>query len=766
MKTPKLQLAATIFFYLIFVVAYGAWFNIREERQLLRNIDDMLMTAATSIKYMLEPDFHDRAVGPDSISWEEIEKNRMAVSEFTFETDFEYIYTLIEKEGAFYFTAPTVTPEEYEERKSWYFYPYDDVPDSFREALGENRPIYDTYTDQWGTFRSIALPQSSPGGNRYLACADYEISYISDIIVHNYTTSLLTALFFMIFTIPFILTYRKTLVEHTRELVSMNNELRKYRNHLQEMVEHRTADLEVAKQKAEEANRLKSRLLFNVSHELRTPLNGITGYCEAISDATDIVLAHKYSDIIQNESDILLALINDLLDLAKIESGKMTITASPFHIRNFIRDTLRGQAVIADKKNLAFSWSVADDLPVYLCGDGLRIRQVLLNLVSNAVKFTRKGSVDIVVEALQRHDDTVPVRFTVRDTGMGIPKEKQEIIFESFTQADPSITRSFGGTGLGVSIASQLVELMNGELELESKVGKGSCFSFILPLDICSPTKEEIQALSANRADGDERSLSGRGDILLVDDYPTNLEILSLFLKSAGYNPVTASNGIQAVEMSEKNDFACIFMDIQMPGIDGFETAQRIRHSGTVNARKPIIGLSASLDESTRKKCADSGMNGFLLKPVKKNRLLSLTSYWAERSRLHEEEEHEESAEENKTGSIDVINYTKAMENFESDRDLFLSALEMFTRQMPERTEIFTTAAEKGDLESLFREAHKMKGSAALLGLEELYNLAGDLEKAGRNHSREDVPGILQDMKAAVERYYEESRRYLEGDKK
>ncbi|MBN2049891.1 MAG: response regulator [Spirochaetales bacterium] len=760
MRIQRRLLIGSILVYTLFVVAYAVWFNVREERILMDHIDHLLMTAAKSIKYMLEPDFHDRAVDADAISWDEIERNRKAVSDFVFESDFEYIYTLVEKDGSFFFSAPTVTPEEYLEKKNWYFHPYEDVPDGFKRALSENIPVFETYSDQWGSFRSVALPQVSPGGNRYLSCADYEISHLSASLFKNFALSVFTALLFILLTIPFIFLYRRTLEAHNLELLGVNRELKDYQDHLEQLVKQRTGELEEEKKKAEEANSMKSRFLFNVSHELRTPLNGITGYCEALRDTGDQELIRHYGEIIQREADNLLALINDLLDLAKIESGKMAISPTLFYLKDLVEDTLHGQAIQAEKKGLSFHWFMDPAVPQVLRGDRLRIRQVLLNLVSNAVKFTQAGDVSIHFDLVDKKGDMVLVRCSVVDTGIGIPRDKQEQIFESFSQADPSITRRYGGTGLGVSIARQLVELMGGDLHLESIPGAGSTFFFIIPLETCALTRDDLERLAADSMSAEENDIPGYGNVLLVDDYPTNLDILSLFLRNAGYTVETADNGAVAVDLCQTRSFDCIFMDIQMPGINGFDAVQHIRKSAnSKNQETPVIALSASMDETTRERCSFSGMNGFLLKPVKKNRLLSLTAYWTGKRKGCIDEKPGRESGIGEPVREKVLNLETALSNFEDDRDMLLDALTRFSVLVREESPILNGREISSNYEDLFREAHKLKGAAALLGAEELSGITKKIEEAARERDDGKISDCLSVFQGASLRLADEVSR-------
>jgi len=343
------------------------------------------------------------------------------------------------------------------------------------------------------------------------------------------------------------------------EQKAKHEELERYREHLELVVKVRTAELAAANARlqqdleerkraearlreyagqlenanrcleqysfmAQAASRAKSEFLSNVSHEMRTPLHGIIGLTETILTAKDLASAHRQAQVILDESEHLLGLINDLLDDAKIEQGKLELESRPFDLRRMLQSVERSEGLQARHKGLEFRLEVGDDVPQFVVGDVLRLRQIILNLVGNAIKFTEEGWVRVRVNRVGTVGDSAALRFAVEDTGIGIPLEKQQLIFESFTQVDGSTTRKYGGSGLGISIARKLVHLMGGEMKLQSEPGKGSTFWFIISLPVCSqpPAPEELATLPDDEAEQESRDSAAAKQILLVDDYPTN----------------------------------------------------------------------------------------------------------------------------------------------------------------------------------------------------------------------------------------------------
>ncbi len=365
-----------------------------------------------------------------------------------------------------------------------------------------------------------------------------------------------------------------------------------------------------AKIAAEEANKAKSEFLALVSHEIRTPLNALVGFSSLACTATDPAKLDTYHAILEKSSQSLMALVNDILDMSKIEAGRIELEYVPLNLHHLL-DSLKEQyAALADQKDVTFTISVADMVPAWVLGDPLRLRQILANLLSNAIKFTECGSVScsISIQSQTEGEGSPVVYFEVRDTGIGIPDDKRALLFQPFRQLDPAITRRYGGTGLGLAIVHSLTVMMNGRITLESREGAGSCFIVELPL-------QETEAVTVNPAP--PVTLSS-GTILVVEDNEYNRHLLGDILASWGQQIILAEDGWQALRLLEQQPFDLVLLDIHMPRIDGIEVACRIRcrekeHSETP---VPIIAITADTDTATREACVAAGINRVLAKPV------------------------------------------------------------------------------------------------------------------------------------------------------
>ena len=410
-----------------------------------------------------------------------------------------------------------------------------------------------------------------------------------------------------------------------------NNKELLYRIALVDITDKKNMEIELraALEKAEAANMAKSEFLANMSHEIRTPLNAIVGIINILK-VRDYSKERQalYMATLDDSAKALLELINDMLDFAKIESRMLDLEIKPFNLYDVVQESAHIVAVKAEEKNLRVIVNYDENLPKVFLGDGLRIRQILLNLLNNAIKFTDVGSITMRVES-----DQFGVRIKVIDTGIGIPYDKQECIFSKFTQQDASTTRKYGGTGLGLSICRELARLMDGSIEVESQVGKGSIFTLHLPLELAEHgqfvANAEMQSISPE-SETDHRFIK----ILLVEDYKANILVATYLLEAFGYDYEVAKNSYEALHKLKENNFSLILMDIQMEGRDGIETTRIIREMEIRQGkpRIPIIAMTAYALTGDKEKCLQAGMDGYISKPIHADEL--------QRTLIHFTKEH------------------------------------------------------------------------------------------------------------------------------
>ena len=378
-------------------------------------------------------------------------------------------------------------------------------------------------------------------------------------------------------------------------------------------------DLETARKRAEEATRAKSEFLANISHEIRTPMNAMIGMTE-LALATRITREQReYLNAIQGSADALLTLVNDLLDFSKIEARKLQLDRVGFTLRDALEDTMRVLAPRAHQKGIELACHIHPDVPDALVGDPLRLRQIVVNLVGNAIKFTEHGEVVLRVQAEPRRNGDVQLRFSVADTGIGIPADKQAIIFEAFSQADSSTTRRYGGTGLGLAISAQLVELMDGRISVESRLGEGSTFYFTARFEVQQSGMEKPPSRWHTLADL---------PVLIVDDNATNRLILEEVFTNWHMRPVAVESGASALGILEESlrveqPFAIVLLDGHMPGMDGFQVAERISQDRRYAGIKLVMLTSAGQPEDIAR-CRKLGISGYLTKPIKQSELFDV----------------------------------------------------------------------------------------------------------------------------------------------
>ena len=540
-----------------------------------------------------------------------------------------------------------------------------------------------------------------------------------------------------------------TVASRTHELKAANRGLKENLSELNE-----------AKEAALTAAKAKSAFLANMSHEIRTPMNGVLGMLEMIKDTS---LSETQGDLLRTayaSAESLLAIINDILDFSKIEAGKMTIEHIEISVRNVVSDICTLLGGTAREKGLTLSCDIDPDLPGVLIGDPVRLRQVLTNLIGNAVKFTETGEVRVKVNLLECVERSARVEFSVEDTGIGISRTVLPQLFDEFTQADGSTTRKFGGTGLGLTISRQLVELMGGNINVVSAKGQGSTFSFALDMTICE--HHTGQQESAGHTDGSgqkQQDITTFPDsirVLMAEDNVVNQKVAISMLKKIGIQHIdVARDGREAVSMNSIHTYDLILMDCQMPQMSGYEATGVIRRQEREQQLPPIpiIAMTANAMAEDREKCLAAGMDGYLSKPVKTQELQTTLAQWLIYDTLPQAADNSSAAGEvvEQSTQYPLIDQQVLAALKELMEEEFPALINSYIEDAPKLLADILSSSKEADREILVRAAHTLKSSSNNLGAIKLAMIAETIEKQSQDNKLSVAATLIPSLQAALD---------------
>lgn len=483
-------------------------------------------------------------------------------------------------------------------------------------------------------------------------------------------------------------------------------------------------EMQKSKLLAEETAKSKSDFVANMSHELRTPLGAILGFTDLLKKTALDPVQKDYLDAINSSGNSLLSIINDILDLSKLDAGKFIIEKIPFSIPELMHSVQVMFSSKAKKKGLQFTCSIDTAINYSVSGDSMRLTQILVNLIGNAIKFTEKGGVYVSCIIDKEDEHQVDINFSIKDTGIGIPKEKAESVFERFTQADTNITRKYGGTGLGLAITKQLVEMQGGSILLKSGEGSGVEFIFTLPY-----TKSSVQHTTLNKDVIQQLQFNAVKKVLVVEDNLLNQKLAAIILQNNGFDITIAENGKKAVEIlqrADRQDFDLILMDIQMPLMDGYQATHIIRDE--LHIYTPIIAMTAHALAGEKERCIQSGMNDYLSKPFKESDLLSKITRWVK------DEGTNESSEDKR-----MIDLSFLMQQTKSNRTFILEMINIFKEQNPKDIVVLQDAINKGDFTLIYKTTHSLRNAIGFFGLiNSIGNELVTMERLSRSNSNLD----------------------------
>jgi len=551
------------------------------------------------------------------------------------------------------------------------------------------------------------------------------------------------------------------------EKKAIENKLKEYNEILEQKIKERTFELEKinqklleeieirkktetelirAKEAAEEANRFKSLFLAKVTHELRTPMNGILGMTSVLMDTELDEKQKRTLRIVKHSGETLLNIINDILDWSKLETGKLRLDRVSFSLEEVVNNVYDLLYYSAANKGIELKLNLTHDIPQKVLGDPIRLQQVLVNIVSNGIKFTEEGFVEISVIKIKEVQNKVIIRFDIRDTGVGIPSDKIEKLFKSFSQIDDNLTRKYGGTGLGLYISKEIVDMMGGEIYCESTVGEGSVFHFTIPFEISDGMQEEKTAKAKTISEVSSIYSDLSLNLLIIEDSYINQEVIKEALNSTNCRYKVAENGKIGVYYYSNEKFDAVLLDIQMPEMDGFETIKALLEIEAKNSLEhtPIIALTAHDDDETIEAIKEAGFDYIITKPIDWENFFEVLIKYSP----------------NITNN--TIDVTKLLVSINHNKALLNKLIKYFIENSPVQINNLEKAILENDLEQVDRISHKLKSEVGNFGAEKAINILSEINRLSRNNTNRNLGKLFRIFREEINKVIQYLERYIE----